>query len=159
MSSYTRNNTSTTSILIAAICLLLPCTPLPTLADHLDFLPAAYLAPSPGHQSPSVRVVGAFLLVKMMKELEGGPLGRTKRVVAFFPFARTLRVVEFFPFRMTRVMGFFPPVTSMKVVLVFPLVRSFPLGRTLRSVGVVPLVMVVVMVCIVKTCLSVTIFN
>ena len=72
-----------------------------------------------------MRVVGAFLLVKMMIELEGPPL-----------------------------------VTSMKVVGVFPLVRSFPLGRTLKSVGVVPLVMVVVTVCVVvKTFLSVTIFN
>ena len=86
--------------------------PLPTLVDH----PAAYLAPSPGHQSPSVRVAGVFLLVKMMTELEGPPL--------------------------VRMMG------------------GFPLGRTLRGVGVAPLVMVVVMVCVVvKTCLPVAIFN
>ena len=91
-----------------------------TLADHL----AAYLAPSPGHKSPSVRVVGNFLLVKMMTELEGPPL-----------------------------------VLVMKVVGIFPL-GGVPLERTLRSVGVVPLVMVVVTICVVvKTCLSVTIFN
>ena len=73
-------------------------------------------------------------------------------------------MVAFFPFWMTRVVEVFPPVTSMRVVGVFPLVRmmgNFSLGRTLRGVGVVwPLVMVVVMVCaVVKTCLPVTIFT